>query len=163
MVQPICPNCSREFVKRVSREGVKERLFSIFYVYPFRCQLCGHRFRFRQWGVRYVRVEEDRREYYRLSMNFPVSFSGDNINGKGMVADISIAGCTFQADAQLAVGNIVSMALQISNEPAPVTVEAAVVRNVKGDRVGVEFLRFQQNDRERLRHFIRGLVLGRVE
>lgn len=163
MVQPICPNCSREFVKRVSREGVKERLFSIFYVYPFRCQLCGHRFRFRQWGVRYIRVEEDRREYYRLSMNFPVSFSGDNINGKGAAGDISIAGCTFQTHTQLAVGNIVSMALQISNEPVPVTVEAAVVRNVKGDRVGVEFLRFQQNERERLRHFIRGLVLGRVE
>lgn len=163
MVQPICPNCSREFVKRVSREGVKERLFSIFYVYPFRCQLCGHRFRFRQWGVRYVRVEEDRREYYRLSMNFPVSFSGDNLNGKGAVADISIAGCTFRTDTQLALGNIVSMALQISNEPAPVTVEAAVVRNVKGDRIGVEFLRFQQNERERLRHFIRGLVLGRCE
>ena len=36
---------------------------SLFYVYPFKCQLCGERFRSFQRGVRYIRVEEDRREY----------------------------------------------------------------------------------------------------
>ena len=45
-----CPNCARDFVRRVSRTGVVERLLSVFYVYPFKCQLCGYRFRFFQWG-----------------------------------------------------------------------------------------------------------------
>ncbi len=39
--------------------------------------------------------------------------------------------------------------------------EAAIVRNVRRHRVGVEFLRFQHSGRERLQPFIRALLLGR--
>ena len=39
--------------------GALETLLGIIYVYPFKCQLCGFRFRMPQWGVRYVRVPED--------------------------------------------------------------------------------------------------------
>ena len=62
MLQPpvVCPRCSSEYVKRVSRVG-PERLMSLFYIYPFRCQPCGHRFRLLQWGVTYTRIEEDQR------------------------------------------------------------------------------------------------------
>ena len=52
----VCPNCSSEYVKRASRVGL-ERLMSHFYIYPFTCQLCWHRFRLFQWGVRYTRIE----------------------------------------------------------------------------------------------------------
>src|SRR6266478_9749023 len=38
-----------------------ERLISLFYIYPFRCQPCGHRFRLLQWGVTYTKIEEDQR------------------------------------------------------------------------------------------------------
>jgi DNA repair exonuclease SbcCD ATPase subunit len=53
--QPVCPKCSSDSVKRVSRIG-SERLISLFYIYPFRCQPCGHRFRLFKWGVRYTRT-----------------------------------------------------------------------------------------------------------
>ena len=85
MAQLKCPNCGREFVRRVSRAGPLELFLSYFYVYPFKCQLCGDRFRLFQWGVRYVRVEEDRREYDRMEMNFPVSFYGQDVAGEGNV------------------------------------------------------------------------------
>lgn len=61
-----CPKCSRDFVRRSSRVGWIEKFLSLFYVYPFKCQLCGLRFRFLQRGVRYTRVVEDRRLYDRL-------------------------------------------------------------------------------------------------
>src|SRR5262245_62135462 len=60
MTQPVCLRCSSEYVKRVSRVGL-ERLTSFFYIFPFRCQPCGHRFRLLQWGVTYTRIEVDRR------------------------------------------------------------------------------------------------------
>jgi hypothetical protein len=41
--------------------GGSERLISLFYIYPFRCQPYGHRFRLLQWGVTYTRIEKDRR------------------------------------------------------------------------------------------------------
>jgi len=160
MPQPNCPKCSRDYVKRVSRVGFKERLLSIIYVYPFRCQLCRYRFRVMQWRVNYVRVEEDRREYDRMPISFPVSFAGDNIDGNGSVADISMNGCSIQANAELTEGSITRMALQISNQSPPVNVEAAVVRTVRKDHIGIEFLRFEQKDRERLQLFIRGLLLS---
>jgi hypothetical protein len=56
MPQPVCPKCSSDYVERVSRIG-SERLISLFYIYPFRCQSCGHRFRLLQWGVTYTKIE----------------------------------------------------------------------------------------------------------
>lgn len=161
MPRPLCPRCSREYVTRVSRVGLGERLISLFYVYPFRCQLCGHRFKFLQWGVKYRRIEEDRREYERIAVNFPATFTAGSINDQGLIVDISMAGCTFHTEARLVEGNILRIGLQVSNEIPPVNVEAAVVRNIHSDRVGVEFLQFENGERERLQHFIRGLILDR--
>lgn len=48
--------------------------------------------------------------------------------------------------------------LRVSNELKPVAIEAAVARHVRPDgRVGVEFLRVEPRERERLSLFIRGL------
>src|SRR5499433_4610648 len=54
MPQPVCPKCSSDYVERAHRVGL-ERLISFFYIYPFRCQPCGHRFRLLQWGVTYTK------------------------------------------------------------------------------------------------------------
>jgi hypothetical protein len=79
MADPRCPNCSREYVARVARVGFTEKhLLSFFYIYPFKRQLCGYRFSALRWGVRYLRMEEDRREYERLRVVFPVHNQGEN-------------------------------------------------------------------------------------
>lgn len=158
MPRPICPHCSRDYTSRASRCGFKERLLSIIYVYPFRCQLCGHRFRFMQWGARYFRIEEDRREFERQTIKLPMSFSGDGIEGTGSVLDISVNGCSFQTGTGVDEGDILGLGLHTSKELPPINIEAAVVRTVQGDRVGVEFLRFPFKDRERLQLFIRSLL-----
>jgi hypothetical protein len=163
MLQPVCPNCSRDYTRRVSRVGFKERLLSIIYVYPFRCQLCSYRFGFMQWGVRYKRVEEERREYSRMPMNFPASFSCDTLEGTGTVVEISMNGCSLQANTIIAEGSIVRMALKFSEELPPVNLEAAIVRAVRANRIGVEFLRFQDHDRELLQVFIRRFLNGNPE
>src|SRR4029453_2417950 len=156
-----CPNCARDFVRRVSRSGFWEILLSCFYVYPFKCQLCGYRFRHFQWGVRYVRIEEDRREYDRMEMTLPVSFSGQDVSGEGMLLNISMGGCSFTTSAQLESGAILNLSLQISRDIAPVVVDAAVAASWNASSVGVEFLRWQPTERERLQLFIRGLLIGR--
>src|ERR1043166_9731709 len=156
----ICPKCSREFVKRVSRQGKIEHLLSVFYVYPFRCQICGYRFRFLQWGIRYQRIQEDRREYERLSVNFPLAVRGESIYTEGELADVSLAGCTAMLDAPLGAGDLCTVSLYLSNDILPIRITAAVVRSVRSGSLGIEFLRFQDNDRERLRLFIRGLPGG---
>jgi signal transduction histidine kinase len=163
MVNLKCPNCSKEYVARVARVGFTEKLLSLFYIYPFKCQLCGCRFNGLQWGVRYFRVEDDRREYERLPTTFPVSFGAEAFDGKGMACNISMSGCTFQPEADAnnpKEGSVLRMELQISNVLQPVNVEA-VVRNVRQDHVGVEFLSFQPADKDRLQHYIRELLKHR--
>jgi hypothetical protein len=160
MAQLKCPNCGREFARRVSRTGMAELLLSYFYVYPFKCQLCGERFRFFQWGVRYVRVEEDRREYDRMEMNFPVSFYGQDVSGEGSVVNVSMGGCSFRTATKVETSAILNLSLQISKEVPPVVVDAAMVRNVRAGTIGVEFLLWQQSERERLQLFVRGLLIG---
>jgi c-di-GMP-binding flagellar brake protein YcgR len=90
-------------------------------------------------------------------MNFPLSFVGKNFEGTGTVSDISSNGCAFVTEGQLTEKSIVRLALQISDELQPVDIEAAVVRHVRQGHVGIEFLRVQQAERQRLQLFIRGL------
>jgi hypothetical protein len=40
-------------------------------------------------------------------------------------------------------------------------VEAVIIRTLRSGRVGVEFLQFENGERERLQRFIRGLLIGR--
>ena len=89
-----CPNCSKHYVRRVRREGLFERLLSLGYIYPFRCQLCRTRFRARQPGVRYTRVDEDRREYERIPVRFPVTLAIGHASVRATALDISMAGCS---------------------------------------------------------------------
>jgi hypothetical protein len=161
MASKKCPDCGRDFVRRVSRAGLAETLLSLVHIYPFKCQLCGHRFRSFQQGVYYLGVENDRREYDRMEVKFPVTFSNEGVTGEGMLIIISMDGCSFSTSAELDVGAIVKLRLQISGAVPPVTVDAAVVRNVQTGNAGVEFLRWQETERERLQHFIKGLLIGR--
>jgi PilZ domain len=161
MPRPLCPRCSKVYVMRVSRVGLGERLVSLFYVYPFRCQLCGHRFKFLQWGIKYKRIEEDRREYERMAASFPVAFDAGAVQGRGLAVDISVAGCTFHTEAELVEGNILRMRLELPEETSPVSVEAVIIRTLRSGRVGVEFIRVENGERERLQRFIRGLLIGR--
>jgi hypothetical protein len=155
-----CPHCARDFVRRISRAGLLESVLSCFYVYPFKCQLCGHRFRSLQWGVSYVRSREDPRDYTRMERELPITFSGDGLAGDGTLLDISMSGCSFTIGADLPVGTVVRLGLQIAGDIPPVTIDAAVVRH--GDRraAGVEFIRWQESERERLQLFIRGMLIG---
>lgn len=160
MATPKCPNCTRDFVRRVSRAGLGEKILSLFYVYPFRCQLCGERFRAFQRGVRYRRVKEDRREYHRMEMKFPVTITGqDDFHTKGTLLNLSMGGCSVATDGDLAEGTIVRIELAITGMTRPVIVEAAIVRNFHERTAGMEFLRWQQAERERLQLFIRGLLI----
>ncbi|HEX5608366.1 MAG TPA: PilZ domain-containing protein [Candidatus Binatia bacterium] len=161
MAQLKCPNCGREFVRRVSRSGFLEILLSYFYIYPFKCQLCGERFRHCQRGVRYVRIEKDRREYDRMEISFPVTFFGQDISGEGTVINVSMGGCTLRTHTKLETGAILNLSLQISKDVPAVVVEAGVVRGMRAEIAGIEFLLWQQSERERLQLFVRGLLIGR--
>ena len=160
MSQVKCPSCSREFVRRVVRAGLREWLAGWFFIYPFKCQICGLRFRSLQWGVRYLRLRADHREYDRMGMNFPVLFRGDQFDGAGSVTDISMGGCRFTTASKLTKRALMRLELKVSDEAAPVIVELAVLRHWHNQVAGVEFLRCEHSEHERLQLFVHGLLIG---
>jgi PilZ domain len=160
--RPVCPNCHSEYVKRVSRAGLSERFVSLFHIYPFCCQLCGYRFKLRQPGVTYTRIEEDRREYYRWSVDFPITFRAGTKGVAGLLIDISMGGCAFHTEALMLEGIILQLDLQLPQEATPVKIDAAVVRSVRPGLASVEFLRIEHSERERLKVFVRSLMRARM-
>jgi predicted HAD superfamily Cof-like phosphohydrolase len=162
-----CPQCGKSFVRRSRRQGLKERLLSLVYLYPFRCQVCAYRFRSFQFRARYVKHVVDRRQYVRLSTRIPTVFAenikpGEQRVGAGIVTDISLGGCYLQTVVQLSQGTLVSLELQTEQHLPAIAVEAAIVRVVRPTGVGLEFLRLSEPEQERFSQFIRQLLLEQL-
>lgn len=149
-----CPACESTLARRAHRNGLTEKMLSVLYVYPFRCQRCGHRFRTLQWGTRYHRVSVDHREYHRHLVHIPVTLSSQHGEFHGKTTDLSIGGCTLVASGPFRGNSQWSVRLLLPSETHPVVVDNAVVRSVQNQQIGIEFLRAAPAEKERFRRFI---------
>jgi hypothetical protein len=162
MTRANCPKCFGGFIRRVSRRGGFERLLSSFYIYPFRCQLCGHRFKLLKWGEVYRKTYYDHREFERLPISFSVSIWGESgEHGHGTLQDLSIKGCRLATAVAFRQGNILRLELHVPNDTVPIVVQAAVVRNIGAFHCEIEFLQLHHAERERLRAMVKGLLASR--
>jgi PilZ domain len=158
MNQPVCPECSMEYVRRVRRQSIAERLLSVFYIYPFRCQLCGYRFKTLRWGEKYVRFDEDARDYERLERNIPFTLICKGMTITGWVSEISMSGCTLQTLTPIRLGQVTRLQLHVPTLNESIMINAAIVKNTSDNRAGLEFLRLSQRERKRLQSFIRNEI-----
>jgi hypothetical protein len=159
VLQSKCPKCSGEFLRRVSRRGGWEWLLSIFYVYPFRCQLCGHRFRLLRWGEMYRKTYYDRHEFERRPVSLTASIWGESgEHGEGTLQDLSIRGCRLTTGVPFRQGSILRLELHVPKDDLPIVVQAGVVRNANSSHSEVEFLQLQHAERERLRVLVKDLL-----
>jgi c-di-GMP-binding flagellar brake protein YcgR len=156
----VCTRCRKPFVKATRRQGALDRLLSLAYVYPFRCQICRHRFHLLQWGLRYIERDVDRREYERRPVKLPVVLSTKVGLYEGQTVDLAMGGCAVEANSPpLREGTLLTVHLDAFDSEPPIVVDAAVVRTVQGTRVGLEFLRMNEKEKERLSHYILDLWL----
>lgn len=158
MKQPICPECSTEYVRRARQQSIAERLLGLFWIYPFRCQLCGYRFKKLCWGVKYICGDEGARDYERLERNIPFTLKCKGMSIMGWVSEISVSGCTLQTLTSLPLGKVTNLELHVPTLNESIIIDAAVVKNTSDNRAGLEFLRLSQRERRRLQSFIRNEV-----
>lgn len=156
--QLTCPRCHSDYVGRSRRKGPLDRVLSSFAIYPFRCQLCCHRFRRLQKGVTYTRVDQDRREYERLPVQLEASVSLGKRSGRGTTMDLSMAGCSVFTEMRFEPGDILRLELRLPNQAGTVDAQEAVLRGLHSNHARLEFLRFKSGDRERLQQFIRAQI-----
>jgi hypothetical protein len=159
---PKCPKCKKGFIRRSHRLGPLERLLSVFLVYPFRCQLCTHRFLAFQGS----KLESRHREYERIPVRFHMSFdstsAGERIKGDATVVGLSVRGCAITGNQLLRTGSFLRLRLDVAQDEPPITIEVAVVRSTVNNRAGLEFLSIGDDEDERLRRIIESLLRGKA-
>jgi PilZ domain len=97
----------------------------------------------------------------RLALSLPVGFIGDHNAGSGVTGDLSWGGCAVATPAQLSVGSYLQLQLTFAQGPiARVSVDLAVVRWSANGRFGVEFIKINPVDQERLRLLVLSGVRG---
>jgi len=153
-----CPKCGKDFVRRTLRGGVHEYLLSAVYVYPFRCQLCAHRFLRLELGRRYNESTVDKRQYERVAATFPVTFVGEKASGAGTISRLSLGGCALESPLKLMEGMMFNLRLQPPDVNPAINVETAIVRSVRPPVIGLEFLRTNPTEQFRLIQFVAGLL-----
>lgn len=136
-----------------------DHLLSLAYLYPFRCQVCTYRFRVPRFGMRYSTLVPDRRQYQRITTGFPVFLEGQP-NREEAVTDLSMGGCTLNAETPLSEGAFLQVLLQTSDREPPIRVDTAIVRSVRSRSVGLQFLEFPAGEKDRLSQFVYSLLVG---
>src|SRR5438046_814231 len=154
MSDPRCHHCGRRRARRCHRVGALERVLSAVYVYPFRCQVCGRRFRALAWGKRYVRRSADHRELERVAIRAPVVLRSGHVSAPGEATELSLDGFTAKTAARLGVGTSVSVTLDLVAGEPPIEVQEAVVQSTRDDAIGVQFVRLQPEERRRLQRVV---------
>ncbi len=128
--------------------------------YPFRCQLCTHHFRAFRPGTRDTSQAFDRRQYKRLPTSCWATLVTDLLTPKEMILDISMGGCTVRMESPLPMGTFLGIQLQSSDEDPAISVGTAMVRTVRRNSVGIQFLELDRDEKARLSRFIHGLLLS---
>jgi len=138
-----------------------EALGGFFCISPFRCQLCTHRFlAFQWWWSRFVNYY-GRREYVRIPVRFQLTFSGREVSGEGTVVNLSRKGCTMQTDTPIPHGEILRLRIYERDGRPLFEIDVAVVRFMVEQSVGIEFVRIQEREMERLERVLVNLCTGR--
>lgn len=160
-MKPECPQCHADIARRISRSGPVERLLNVLSIYSFRCQLCAHRYRRRLVGTDGIVLQSDQRQFERLPTNVRATIVGPQGRSEDLITDLSMGGCTLHTTTALTKGAFLHLNLQPSEREAAIVVETAMVRSVRSEGVGLEFLEFEGGQKERLAQFVRGLLLTR--
>jgi hypothetical protein len=100
---------------------------------------------------------KDRREFGRVAVKLPVTFSGDDVAGSGITAGLSVRGCTLVTDDLLLPGNTVALHIVLPADYEPLKVDVAQVRWADGQDCGLEFVRLRLQEKQRLTRFINAI------
>ena len=157
-----CPACGTPCVRVTAGTSLIEKTLNRLSIFHVRCQLCTTRFQARRPGNRQTTQEFDRREYRRLQANFTASLILDQPTVGGVVTDISMGGCTLHTTASLPRGTFVKFLLHAPAGQLDIKVDAAMICSIQPLSVGVKFLEFQPDDKQRMGQLVLDLLANQL-
>ncbi len=158
MKELYCPACGTPFVRVTSESGLVEKALNRFHLFKFRCQLCTTQFRAYRPGKRQTSQEFDRRQYRRLRANIAAALTMEQPGVEGLVTDVSMGGCTMLATTGLPRGTFVEVLLRSPAGLPDIKVEAAMICSIRPESIGVKFLEFQPDHKQRMGQLVLELL-----
>jgi predicted Zn-ribbon and HTH transcriptional regulator len=132
-----CPRCTSEWIRPGYRRAV-DRLLTVAWMYPYRCQACAYKFR--RFKTRHAKPPRgERREFERIPATRPVFFWNAECHGEGTLVNLSAAGCW--VDGAIPVQDGAPMELLI-HTPTGESIDTAglVARLTPGKGFALQFL-----------------------
>ncbi len=90
----------------------------------------------------------------RVPVDYPASFTGDDVSGHGTVTNLTLAGGEVKSDMQLPLGTRVSLHVRPPGARPSIVIALAIVRWKEGERFGLEFVRFEGDAKEQLKDML---------
>ena len=98
----------------------------------------------------------NKREFARVAVELPISFSGSGLSGGGLLSGLSTRGCTIMSDELILPGTKLALQIQLPEQYSPLKIDLAEVRWAQGRECGLEFQRLRLEEKQRLQRFIKG-------
>jgi CheY-like chemotaxis protein len=99
-------------------------------------------------------MQENRRQFARISMRTEVSCEAKTLSIKGDSANLSSAGILFDAGGALKPKERVSLTFTLPAQREPIQVEGVVARVDEKGRAGVQFIVISPRDKQRIRQLV---------
>jgi c-di-GMP-binding flagellar brake protein YcgR len=93
----------------------------------------------------------NQRKHPRFSVEYSAAFSSDSTSAQGLILNISSLGCKARSMTAVEKGDFMGLLIDIPTHETPLQVALAVVRWVRQQEFGLEFIRIEPKDQERLR------------
>ncbi len=105
-------------------------------------------------------VSDEKRKRPRLNVQLPISFSGVDLVGEGIVSSLSKEGCAVDSGTPLPVGVSLTLRILIPDHYSPMSVDLASVRWALNGRFGLEFIRVRPEEQVRLGRLVKTHPVG---
>ncbi len=147
-----CPRCESLLVERTESADPLDRHLADSAIYAFECRSCGHRFRASQQDAPLPAEAQDRRKTPRVPIHMPVNFEWGEHRGDGTITDISKDGCAVESQRRLSTGLLLLLKFpsSVSAMEHSGAQQIASIQNLRGERAGMKFLAFTQEEQLRL-------------
>lgn len=101
-------------------------------------------------GLQMIDTTVNWRIHRRLPVAYPVIFGGAPFVGEGVVADLSLSGCSVTCERTVLTGSYVKLSVLLPDPTSSLFIELAKIRWVRKNTFGVEFIRLPTITRHRL-------------
>ena len=102
----------------------------------------------------------EQRKNPRFPVRFQSSFTSLNVvGGDGNIVDLSLRGCRIESATEIRPGTSLEVRIQISEEEPPLKIQEGVVRWIRAQEFGLEFVTLVPEEWARLQHTVTELEL----